>query len=85
MAAMADPWDQLSVMSSSCQKSSESLMAMASTCSHCLTTTAPNAAKRLKIRLRNQQRLIQGLGEGDGGGGLNEATSLTRGLFAQAR
>ena len=26
MAAMADPWDQLSVMSSSCQKSSESLM-----------------------------------------------------------
>ena len=27
MAAMADPWDQLSVMSSSCQKSSEYLMA----------------------------------------------------------
>ena len=59
--------------------------AMASTCSHCLTTTAPNAANRLKIRLRNQQRLIQGLGVGDGGGRLNEATSLTRGLFAQAR
>ena len=58
---------------------------MAFTCSHCLTTTAPKAANRLKIRLRNQQRLIQGLGLGDGGGRLNEATSLTRGLFAQAR
>ena len=31
MAAMADPWDQLSVMSSSCQKLSESLM-LASRC-----------------------------------------------------